>query len=391
MLQPRMPSQPISLDIGTTIGDYEVVALLGRGGMGKVYKVRNVISDRVEAMKVLLPDTEATPELAERFIREIKVVASLDHRNIASLRTALRVNSQLLMVMECVEGTSVDQKLRVGKIGVGQVVHYMTQVLDALAYAHRRGVIHRDVKPSNILIGPDDNVKLTDFGIASRAGDPRLTATGMALGSLYYMSPEQVRAMSLDARSDLYSVGVTLYEMVTGKRPIEGDSFYAILRAHLEQKPLPAIQLAPHVPVELSHVIEKALEKAPENRLQTAEEFRAALHRAGPADVRATLAEPIGRSPAAGSAMTHGEPPTASLISQTPPAMPTSAPGVKAWDPAMLDTATRRLALYIGPMARVIVGRAAKNARNVDDLYQTLAAEIPSLGDREKFLRSLPL
>ncbi|PYX87083.1 MAG: serine/threonine protein kinase, partial [Acidobacteria bacterium] len=208
MLQPRMPSQPISLDIGTTIGDYEVVALLGRGGMGKVYKVRNVISDRVEAMKVLLPDTEATPELAERFIREIKVVASLDHRNIASLRTALRVDSQLLMVMECVEGTSVDQKLRVGKIGVGQVVHYMTQVLDALAYAHRRGVIHRDVKPSNILIGPDDNVKLTDFGIASRAGDPRLTATGMALGSLYYMSPEQVRAMSLDARSDLYSVGV---------------------------------------------------------------------------------------------------------------------------------------------------------------------------------------
>jgi eukaryotic-like serine/threonine-protein kinase len=389
MLQQRMA--PILLEIGSTIGDYEVVGLLGRGGMGKVYKVRNVISDRVEAMKVLLPDTEATPELAERFVREIKVVASLDHPYIASLRTALRVDSQLLMIMECVEGSSVDQKLRGTKMDVGQAVHYTTQVLDALGYAHRRGVVHRDVKPSNILISADNNVKLTDFGIASRSGDPRLTATGMAVGSLYYMSPEQVRAMPLDARSDLYSVGVTLYEMVTGKRPIEGDSFYAILRAHLEQKPLPAIQLAPHLPTELSHVLEKALEKAPDDRFQTADEFRSALLRTGTFSKAVARDNEVNVTPRPAFSAVHGQALTASLISHAPPPVPASTPGMKSWDPALLDTATKRLAVYIGPMARVIVGRAAKSARNMDDLYQTLAAEIPSPADRQKFLRSLPL
>ena len=188
----------------------------------------------------------------------------------------------MLMIMEHVEGSSLDQKLQSEKPDSGRVVHFMVQVLSALSYAHQRGVVHRDVKPSNILVRADDSVKLTDFGIASRAGDARLTGLGMALGSLYYMSPEQVKGLALDSRSDIYSAGVTLYESVTGRRPIQGDSFIAIMNAHLDQTPVPPIQLAPQIPAELSSIIERSLGKSPEHRFQTAGEFRTALLRAYP-------------------------------------------------------------------------------------------------------------
>ena len=371
-----MPPLPVNLDVGQTVGDYEILALLGRGGMGKVFKVRNLISDRIEAMKVLLPDTDAAPELAERFSREIKLVASLEHPNIASLRTAVRAGNQMLMIMEYVEGSSLDQRMQSQKLEIKQAVHFMVQVLSALGYAHQHGVVHRDIKPSNILVRSDDSVKLTDFGIASRAGDPRITATGMALGSLYYMSPEQVKALPLDPRSDIYSVGVTLYEIVTGRRPIQGDSFFAIMRAHLDQKPPAPIELAPQISPELSSLIERALEKSPEYRFQTAADFSSALKRIFP-DVQSRIL--------AGSHTDNSV--AASVTSRTKPA-PTTR---KVFDPALLETVRKNLAAYIGPMAKVIVNRAAKNARSAQDLYETVAEEIPSPSDRQKFLRSLPL
>jgi serine/threonine protein kinase len=372
-----MSSLPVKLDVGQTVGDYEILSLLGRGGMGKVFKVRNLISDRVEAMKVLLPDSDATPELAERFAREIKLVACLEHPNIALLRTALRAGSQMLMIMEYVEGKSLDQKLQSQKPDCGRAVHFMVQVLSALSYAHQYGVVHRDVKPSNILVRADDSVKLTDFGIASRAGDARLTSPGMALGSLYYMSPEQVTALPLDSRSDIYSVGVTLYESVTGHRPIQGDSFIAMMNAHLVQTPIPAIQLAPQIPLELSSIIGRSLEKAPERRFQTAGEFRAALLKVYP-EVH---------SQDAGTARFSDASPVSSVQL---PAAPSPA-STQSFDPALLETARKNLATYIGPMAKVIVNRTAKNARSRQDLYEKLAAEIASPGDRQEFLRSLPL
>jgi len=371
-----MSSLPIKLEVGQTVGDYEILSLLGRGGMGKVFKVRNLISDRIEAMKVLLPDTEGAPEVAERFAREIKLVATLEHPNIALLRTALRVGSQVLMIMEYVEGNSLEQ-LQSQKLDCKQAVQFMVQVLSALSYAHRRGVVHRDVKPSNILVRADDSVKLTDFGIASRAGDLKLTGAGMALGSLYYMSPEQVKALPFDARSDIYSAGVTLYEIVTGRRPIQGDSLHAIMTAHLQETPVPPIQLAPKISPELSSIIEHSLEKAPENRFQTAEDFRTALLKVYP------------------EVHSHGAV-TAPFLNHSPvpavqPAATPSPASTQSFDPALLETARKNLATYIGPMAKVIVNRAAKNARSRQDLYEKLAAEIPSPGDRQTFLRSLPL
>jgi len=275
----------MSLEVGSTIGDYQVIGTLGAGGMGQVYKVRNVISNRIEAMKVLLPNLATDPELADRFVREIQLQSSLVHPNIAALHTALHVDNQLLMLMEYVEGVTLAQKLKDGPLPAAEAVDYIRQVLAALEFAHAHGVVHRDIKPANMMLTPGGVVKLMDFGIAKGAGDPRLTSTGSTMGSLYYMSPEQIQgAATLDARSDLYSVGVSLYELVTGKRPFDGDSEYAIMAAHLEKTPLPPVEIDPRLPKLLNDLILMSVSKDPGARFQSAAALRNALGNvAGPA------------------------------------------------------------------------------------------------------------
>jgi serine/threonine protein kinase len=283
----------MNLQIGSTIGDYQIVGILGAGGMGKVYKVRNIISDRVEAMKVLLPDLVAQPELADRFLREIKVQASLEHPNIASLHTAVRVENQLLMLMEFVDGVTLEQRLQDGPIPVSEAVDYISQALSALAFAHQHGVVHRDIKPANMMLTPGGVVKLMDFGIAKAATDQRLTMTGTTMGSLYYMSPEQIQgASNIDARADLYSVGVSLYELVTGKRPFDGDSQFAIMSAHLEKTPIPPVAIDPKLPQALNDAILMSVAKDPAARFQTAGAFRNALGNVAPAASSAAYPSP---------------------------------------------------------------------------------------------------
>src|SRR5215467_13551950 len=266
---------------GKRIGDYQILNELGSGGMGRVYRVRNVISDRIEALKVLLPDLAGRQELAARFLREIKLMATLNHPNIAALRTAFTADNQLVMIMEYVEGTTLEERLRHGPISTAEAVNYIDQVLSALSYAHQLHVIHRDIKPSNMMLTPQGVVKLMDFGIA-RAGDERsLTMTGATLGSLGYMSPEQVKGEPTDVRSDLYSVGVSLYEMVTGQRPFQATSDYSIMAAHVKETPRPPLELQPGIPAALNEIILMAIAKDPAQRLQTADAFRNALKSAG--------------------------------------------------------------------------------------------------------------
>ena len=263
--------------VGQKLGDYEILGILGAGGMGKVYKVRNTISDRVEAMKILLPDLVGQKDLADRFLREIKVLASLNHPNIAALRTALTLDNQLVMIMEFVDGVTLSSRLHQGAIPPMLAVKYIDQVLDALSYAHKQNIIHRDIKPANMMVTPDGTVKLMDFGIARSASDRSLTMTGTTLGSLNYMPPEQVKGEPADNRSDLYSLGVSLYEMVTGQLPFQADSNYAMMAAHLQEVPKPPIVLRAGIPQALNQIIVMALAKDPGQRFQSADAFRGAL------------------------------------------------------------------------------------------------------------------
>jgi serine/threonine-protein kinase len=260
------------------IGDYEILNLLGAGGMGRVYKVRNVITDRIEAMKVLLPEIAGQEEVAARFLREIKVLAALNHPNIASLHTALTIDNQLVMIMEYVEGQSLSAMLAGGPIPPAEALSYMDQALDALSFAHERHVIHRDIKPANMMLTPEGTVKLMDFGIA-RTDDKAsaLTAPGSTLGSMNYMSPEQVKGEHTDERSDLYSLGISLYELVTASRPFYGDTSYALMVAHVNQLPRPPIELQPDMPPGLNQIILTSIAKDPADRFQTADAFRTAV------------------------------------------------------------------------------------------------------------------
>jgi serine/threonine protein kinase len=267
----------MSGELNNRIGDYQILNELGSGGMGRVYRVRNVISDRIEAMKVLLPDLVGQQELATRFLREIKLMASLNHPNIAQLRTAFTANNQLVMIMEYVEGSTLADRLEHGPIPVPEALNYIGEVLNALSYAHHQHVIHRDIKPANIMVTPEGAVKLMDFGIA-RAGDGHsLTMTGTTLGSLGYMSPEQVQGEATDARSDLYSVGVSLYEMVTGQRPFRADSDFSLMTAHVRELPKPPVELQPGLPLALNEIILMSISKDPAQRFQSAEAFANAL------------------------------------------------------------------------------------------------------------------
>ena len=296
------------------IGDYEIVRELGHGGMGQVYLVRNLISDRIEAMKVLLPDLAQQGDLANRFMREIKVLASLDHPNIAQLRTAFTAENQLVMIMEYVEGDTLAERLQAGPFSAPDALNYISQVLTALSYAHGKGVIHRDIKPSNMMLTPKGVVKLMDFGIARSTQDLGMTVTGTTLGSLDYMSPEQVKSEPTDARSDLYSVGVSLYEMVTGHHMFSATSSYSVMEAHVKEIPKPPIEVVPNLPKALSDIIMMAVAKDAGHRFQTADAMRNALSQVG------------GGTAAAAAAVAAPQAVIAAAPQSTRPPMPVTPP-----------------------------------------------------------------
>jgi eukaryotic-like serine/threonine-protein kinase len=300
------------------IGDYEVIEQLGRGGMGSVYRVRSLISDRVEAMKVLLPDLVGRQDLAARFEREIKVLAALDHPNIAQLRTALKLDNQLVMIMEFVGGQSLAERVKQGPIPTSEALAYIDQMLDALTYAHAQGVIHRDIKPANMMLTPEGVVKLTDFGVARSQNYEALTATGTTTGSLAYMSPEQINGGAVDARSDLYSLGISLYEMVTGRRPFRANSDFAMMSAQLKEQPRPPIELRSDLNPQLNEIILRALAKNPTERFQSASEFRTALLgvRQPATDAASPLAPTVSGRPVAIPSIPPGNPPLPQAVAQ---------------------------------------------------------------------------
>ena len=338
----------MALEVGNRVGDYEILAILGSGGMGRVYKVRNIISNREEAMKILLPDFAADHDLAARLVAEIRTLATLEHPNIAQLRTAFRDGNQFVMVMEYVEGTTLEKLATVGEVSLDRILDYSTQVLAALSYAHGRGVTHRDIKPANIMITDHGVVKLMDFGIAKSNNDMQLTRPGTTMGSIYYMSPEQVRGGTVDARSDIYSFGVTLYEMLTGRKPFQAETSYSVLNAQLNEAPTPPVLVNPAVPQALNNIVMRAMVKAPEGRFQTAEEFRAALK---------TLREPQAAAPPAAIPMPAAQqaaaPPAQSAQAQAAPAFAPVAASVASSAPPA-GKSHRGMWIGLGAVAAVL-------------------------------------
>ncbi len=264
--------------IGSMIGQYKVLALLGEGGMGRVYKAVDVNLDRPVALKFLNSNLDTRPEMLERFRAEARTHASLHHPNIAMLYAFLVWEGKAVMVMEYIEGETLHDRIqRVGKIPVGEAVPLIQQALLGLAAAHHRGIVHRDIKPQNLMIDREGVLKVMDFGIAKVLGKQGLTSTNMMMGTFWYMSPEQIRGRAVDARTDIYSMGVTLYEVLTGRVPFDANSDYEIQRAHIEQTPaLPNVH-NPLVPEYLALATMRALAKEPADRFPAAEDFHAAL------------------------------------------------------------------------------------------------------------------
>ena len=269
-----------TIRIGDVVGEYKVIGTAGAGGMGTVYKIEHVITRRVEAMKLMPSGMDTDPDQVQRFEREIQLQARLHHPNLVTLYNAVRDGESIALIMEFVEGQSLQRRLEVGALPVWTAVKFAMQVLGGLAYAHKSGVVHRDVTPANIIITQDQEAKLTDFGLALSTADSRQPTSGEPAGSPSYMSPEQIKgANDLDARTDIYAMGAVLHEMLTGRKLFDAGGAFAIFRAHVEAEPEPPSKINPKVPATLDRIVGTAVAKDPAMRFQSAAEFRQALQR----------------------------------------------------------------------------------------------------------------
>src|SRR5215213_2097353 len=258
-------------------GRYRIVRKLGAGGMANVYLAEDEDLGRRVAIKIL-NDRYANDDLfIERFRREAKSAAALSHPNIVSVYDRGEAEGTYYIAMEVIEGRSLKELIMTrGPLPIAQALAYTHEILEALRFAHRHGIIHRDIKPHNILIG--ERLKVTDFGIA-RAGASQMTEAGSIMGTAQYLSPEQARGAPVTASSDLYSVGIVLYEMLTGQVPFSGDSAIEIAMKHLNEVPKPPSSLRPEITPELGQVVLRALAKNADDRYQTADEFTEDLDR----------------------------------------------------------------------------------------------------------------
>jgi serine/threonine protein kinase len=269
--------------IGKNILNYEIKALIGEGGMGNVYLAEHTQVSRKVAVKVLLPQFLKNEEIKTRFKNEASTLAHLQHPNIVGLFDYLEDESGMYLIMEYVEGVELGDHIAkvTGPMPENVVVPIMTQVLSAFSYAHSKGIVHRDIKPANILITKDGSVKILDFGIARILGEgnSNLTKTGTQMGTVYYMSPEQVQGKKVDIRSDIYSLGVTFYQMLTGVNPYKDlHTEYEVYSRIVKDDLPPASNVYPGVPNYLETIVNRALQKDPSDRFQNCDEFLCAVN-----------------------------------------------------------------------------------------------------------------
>src|SRR5579864_3620905 len=282
----------MALASGTRLGPYEIQVPMGAGGMGEVYRARDTRLDRTVAIKILSQHLSENALAKERFEREARAISSLNHSNICHLYDVGLQGGLNYLVMEYLEGETIADRLRKGSLPLGQTLRYGRDICEGLETAHRTGVIHRDLKPGNIML-TKSGAKLMDFGLAKpvtpihppsshltrtlSTPDRALTAEGMIVGTFQYMSPEQVEGREADARSDIFSLGAVLYEMVTGKRAFEGKTTASTIAAILASEPQPINSLQPTSPPALDRVVRTCLAKEPDERFQSAHDVKVQL------------------------------------------------------------------------------------------------------------------
>jgi serine/threonine protein kinase len=266
----------------TAYGRYRIVKELGRGTMGVVYQAHDPQIDRMVALKVLRPDRVTSEDFVARFLKEARAIGRLSHPGIVTIFDVGSANDTIYIAMEFLQGQPLNEAIRGGRLSAAQSIQIAIQVAEALDYAHDKGIIHRDIKPSNIILNPENQMKLTDFGIAriEDVSASHQTREGEILGTPIYMAPEQVTGQSVDRRSDLYSLGVVLYEMVAGRRPFRGNNIAAIFRAITMDDPEPIDSHDRQVCQPVCDLITKSLSKNPQARFQTGQQMAEALRSA---------------------------------------------------------------------------------------------------------------
>src|SRR5215813_10425683 len=298
----------MALSAGSRLGPYEVLAPLGAGGMGEVYKARDTLLERTVAIKVLPTQLSSSEEMRQRFEREAKAISQLSHPHICALYDVGSQDGTEYLVMEYLEGETLAMRLLKGVLPLQQTLAYGIEIADALDKAHRQGIVHRDLKPGNIML-TKSGVKLLDFGLAKAmapaaptsgltslptvATPQNLTQTGTILGTFQYMAPEQLEGGEADARSDIFALGAVLYEMATGQKAFQGKSQASLIGSILKEEPPPPSTIAPMTPPALDRVIKTCLSKDPENRFQTAHDVKLQLQWIAEGGSQAGLPAPV--------------------------------------------------------------------------------------------------
>jgi len=362
------------LRAGSRFGDYEIREQLGRGGMGRVYRARHLTLDRDVALKLLAERYSADEAYLQRFLKEARAAARLNHRNIVQIYDFGRVESAYYLAMEFVPGRSFGWFLRTsGKVTETDAIAVTRQACTALGVAHAAGVVHRDVKPDNFILRQDGVVKLVDLGLAkSVADDQNLTQTGVVAGTPNYISPEQIAGVKdIDGRTDIYSLGATLFHLITGRPPYEGSSPMVIIAKHLHDELPDPRTVVPGLSDGICAVILKMMARERDMRYSNTREVDAdlALLQSG-----------------------HGVPTAAPRPAQTALQAITSQPPAAGpipsmtWDADVLARVETPLAAAIGPLAKVLVKKAAQSSSDLHDLCARLSRQIPSEAQRNVFL-----